>query len=60
MSFMSTVYGKKWKNGEENVQIIVSDNTGTQSALGYGPATPFTLAYHAQPNLGMESFSYRC
>lgn len=28
MSFTSTLYSRKWKNGEESVQTVVWDNSG--------------------------------
>lgn len=39
MSFINTLYRRKWKNGEESIQTTVLDKTSTKSALSYRPVT---------------------
>ena len=44
MLSMSTLYSRKWKNGEESVQTVVFDNAGAKSALSYRPETSIHLS----------------
>lgn len=60
MSFTSTLYSRKWKNGEESVQTVVWDNSGADLPWVTDLGLSFTLVYQAWPNVGVESFSYCC